>query len=371
MRIFSENVFLDGAFTPACVEFDAARFLSAEPGPGPADVNFGSAFVVPGLVDIHTHGAAGEDFSDGSPDGLPALSRHYASHGVTSFLASVMTLKEPALTRAVRTVRDFVRPADGAKCAGIHLEGPFLSHARRGAQAAENLCLPDTAMFHRLNRESGGQIRLVTVAPELPGAIPFIEEVSKLCTVALGHTDADYETAMAAFQAGASHVTHLFNAMPPLLHRAPGVIGAALDSGATVELICDGLHVHPSAVRLAVKAFGGQLAAVSDSLRCTGMPEGEYELGGQTVELKDGRACLLHTDTLAGSTADLLSELRNLVSFGIPLEQALTAVTLTPARAVRLDGELGSIAEGKRADFAVLDRDLNLLQVFADGTRLL
>ena len=155
----------------------------------------------------------------------------------------------------MHAIRDFRRPADGAKCAGIHLEGPFLCYAKRGAQAAENLHEPDASMFHRLNEASGGMVRLITVAPEEEGAIPFIREVSQTCTVSLGHTTAGYETAMAAYGAGASHATHRFNAMPSFLHREPGVIGAALDSGATVELICDGLHIHPAVIRATQKLF--------------------------------------------------------------------------------------------------------------------
>lgn len=194
-------------------------------------------------------------------------------------------------------IRDFVRPQDGAKCAGIHLEGPFLSYAKRGAQAADNLHKPDVAMFRRLNEASGGQVRLITVAPEEDGCLPFIEEVSKECTVSLGHTTAGYDLAMEAFRAGANHATHLYNGMPPLNHREPGVIGAALDAGAAVELICDGMHIHPSVIRATHRMFGEQLVLISDSMRCADMPDGDYELGGQPVELHSGRATLKGTDT--------------------------------------------------------------------------
>ena len=321
-------------------------------------------------MDIHTHGAMGEDFSDGKADGMPTMSRYFAAHGVTSFLATTMTLKEETLTPAMHVIRDFHRPADGAKCAGIHLEGPFLSYAKRGAQAAENLHKPDAAMFHRLNEASGNMVRLVTVAPEEEGGISFIEAVSKVCTVSVGHTTADYDTAMAAYKAGASHATHLYNGMPPLHHRDPGVIAAAFDSGATVELICDGLHIHPAVIRATHQLFGSNLAIISDSLRCAGMPDGEYELGGQPIEVKNGRATLLNSDTLAGSTSNLLEELQNVVSFGIPLEDAVTAVTLTPARAIRMDDKIGSLAVGKCADLVLLNSDLTLDSVYVDGTKI-
>ena len=247
MLIKNGKVLFGRTFTDADLSFD--RTIKAIGRlEGPADLDAAGGYVIPGLVDIHTHGAVGEDFSDGKPQGLQPLADYYAAHGVTSYLATTMTLKEEVLTPAMHAVRDF-KPGGGAKCAGVHLEGPFLSFAKRGAQAAENLHKPDAALFHRLNEASGGQVRLVTVACEEEGAIPFIREVSQVCTVSLGHTSADYDTAMAGFQAGASHATHLYNGMPSLLHRAPGVIGAAFDAGASVELICDGLHIHPAVIR--------------------------------------------------------------------------------------------------------------------------
>ena len=370
MIIGNANVFLDGAFRPACVTIEGDTITAIGGPDGPFDVDAGGRYLVPGFVDVHTHGAMNEDFSDGKPQGLPKMSRYYAQNGVTSFLATTMTLKEETLTPAMKTIRDFVRPADGAKCGGIHLEGPFLSYAKRGAQAAENLHAPDAGMFHRLNAASGNQVCLVTVAPEEPGAMEFIREVSRVCTVSVGHTTADYDTAAAAFEAGATHATHLFNGMPAFAHRAPGVVGAAFDHNATAELICDGLHIHPAAIRVAKQLFGKNLVVISDSLRCAGMPDGEYELGGQPIEMKNGRATLLGTDTLAGSSTNLLTEVRNLVSFGFALEDAIYAVTEAPARAVRLEQHIGSIAVGKQADLLLLSKDLELEAVFVDGVRI-
>ena len=366
MVIGNAKLFLDGKFQEGSISFENGVITEIGPANAPADVDAQGKYVVPGFVDVHTHGAMGEDFSDGKPEGLAPAARHYAAHGVTSFLATTMTLKEEVLTPAMHAIGGFQRPADGAKCAGIHLEGPFLSYAKRGAQAAENLHKPDAALFHRLNEASGGLVRLVTVACEEEGAMPFIQEVSKACTVSLGHTPADYDTAMAAFQAGASHATHLYNGMPSLLHRAPGVIGAAFDSGATVELICDGLHIHPSVIRLTRQLFGKKLVIISDSLRCAGMPDGQYELGGQPIEMKNGKATLLGTDTLAGSSSNLLDEVRNVVSFGLTLEDAIYAVSQAPAQAVGLK-DVGVLEAGKRADLLVLDGSLNLEQVYIDG----
>jgi N-acetylglucosamine-6-phosphate deacetylase len=365
MRIKGGKVLFGRTVVDADIAFDRA-ITAIGRLEGPADLDAAGGYVIPGLVDIHTHGAVGEDFSDGKPQGLQPLADYYAAHGVTSYLATTMTLKEEVLTPAMHAVRDF-KPGGGAKCAGVHLEGPFLSFAKRGAQAAENLHKPDAALFHRLNEASGGQVRLVTVACEEEGAIPFIREVSQVCTVSLGHTSADYDTAMAGFQAGASHATHLYNGMPSLLHRAPGVIGAAFDAGASVELICDGLHIHPAVIRATYQMFGDKLNLISDSLRCAGMPDGDYELGGQPIVVKDHKATLLD-GTLAGSSISLLDAVRNVVRFGLPLAEAVYAASAAPAQAVGLDA--GVIAHGKAADLVVLDRDLNLKAVFVDGQRV-
>ena len=367
MIIGNAKVYLDGSFREASVTVENGKITAIGPGNVLCDVDAAGRYLVPGFIDIHTHGAMGEDFSDGKAEGMEKMSRYYAANGVTSFLATTMTLKEKTLLPAMETVRDFCRPADGAKCAGIHLEGPFLCYAKRGAQAAENLHAPDVDMFHRLNEASGGTVRLVTIAPEEPGAVEFIRQVSKVCAVSIGHTEADYDTALAAYEAGATHATHLFNCMPALLHRAPGVIGAACDSSATAELICDGLHVHPAAIRAAYKLFGKNLVVISDSLRCAGMPDGEYELGGQTIEMKNGKATLLGSNTLAGSSTNLLQEVRNLVSYGISLADAVYAVTEAPAKAVRLDARIGKIAPGMDADLLMLNEDLSLHSVYIDG----
>ena len=368
MIIGNAKVFVDGKFRLASVTVDGDKITAIGDANIPCDVDAKSKYLVPGFVDVHTHGAMNEDFSDGKADGLPKMSRYYAKNGVTSFLATTMTLKEETLTPAMEVIRDFIRPADGAKCAGIHLEGPFLSYAKRGAQAAENLHVPDAGMFHRLNAASGNRVRLVTVAPEEPGAMDFIREVSKVCTVSVGHTTADYDTAVAAFKAGATHATHLFNGMPAFAHRAPGVVGAAYDKNATAELICDGLHIHPSVIRVAKQLFGKRLVVISDSLRCAGMPDGDYELGGQPIEMKNGKATLKDSDTLAGSSSNLLAEVKNLVSYGFALEDAIYAVSTAPAKAVRLEN-IGSIEVGKQADLLLLTADLELDSVYIDGKK--
>jgi len=367
MQISNAKIFLGRSFQEGSVRFEDT-FTAIGPLPGPGDLDARGGYLIPGLVDIHTHGAVGEDFSDGKPEGLQPLADYYAAHGVTSYLATTMTLKEATLLPALHAIRDFRRQG-GAKCAGIHLEGPFLSYAKRGAQAAENLHKPDLALFRRLNASCGGMIKLVTVACEEEGALDFIRALSRICTVSLGHSTADYDTAMAGFAAGATHATHLFNGMPSFLHRAPGIIGAAFDSGASVELICDGLHIHPSVVRATSRLFGERLNLISDSLRCAGMPDGDYELGGQPITVKSGKATLAGTDTLAGSSISLLDALRNSVRFGLSLPEAVYAATTAPANAAGLR-DVGRIALGKSADMVLLDKDLNLQAVFVDGKRV-
>ncbi len=379
MKICNAKIFMNGIFIPGEIEFDEKiKRVGPElnvPGTDPEEASqkvfdAQGCYVIPGLIDIHTHGAMGADTSDGDPEGLLTLSRYYAADGVTSFCPTTMTLKEPELTRAMRTVHDFERPVDGAKIAGVHLEGPFVCYAKRGAQAAENLQDPDLPMFYRLNDVSGGQVCLITLAPELPGAMEFIREASKVCTVSIGHTEADYDIAMQAFEAGASHATHLFNAMPPLLHRDPGVIGAAYDAGADVELITDGFHIHPSVIRMTHRIFGEKLNLISDSLRCAGMPDGDYMLGGQPITVTDGKATLRGTDTLAGSSIHLMEGLRRSVYFGIPLESAVTAATIAPAKAIKRDDEIGSLEKGKAADLVLLDPQLRVKAVFINGKRI-
>ena len=326
-------------------------------------------YVIPGLIDIHSHGNSGYDFSDGNAEGVREMGRYYARHGITSFAPTSMTLPYDRLETAFLTAGSYREDWDGAssRLAGIHMEGPFFSEKKKGAQNSAYLRLPDADAVTRLQKACGGLIRIVDVAPELPGTEEFIKEVSLYCRVSLAHTDASYEDAVRAFDAGASHVTHLFNAMPSLHHREPGVIGAAGErEKVTAELICDGLHVHPSVIRLAFKVFAGRICLISDSLRCCGMPDGEYELGGQTVYLRDGQARLAD-GTLAGAVSNLFDDMVNAIRFGIPLEQAVMAATINPARAIGADHETGSLEAGKMADFVVCDKEWKIRQVVIGG----
>ena len=366
--VFDGSGFVYGGFTVEEGRF--ARLFRGETKEAGTDLE--GAYIIPGLVDVHNHGNSGADFSDGKLEGLKTMGRYLAKNGVTSFAPASMTLPYDVLAAAFATAVEYRegRPAEGARLMGIQMEGPFFSEKKKGAQNGAYLRDPDFEAFKELYEGCGGLIRIADVAPELPGAAEFAEKASKLCTVSVAHTDADYEQAAAVFQSGARHLTHLFNAMPPIHHRKPGVIGAASERECVVaELICDGLHVHPSSVRMAFKLFPERICLVSDALRCCGMPDGEYELGGQQVFLKDNIARLAD-GTIAGSASNLYQCMLNAIDFGIPTAAAINSATIIPARELGCQGEIGSIEEGKLADFVVCDEQLRCKTVYIGGEKL-
>ena len=327
----------------------------------------GSYTVVPGFVDVHSHGCAGADTCDATREALEAMAAFLLAHGVTSFCPTTMTTSRETIQAALLAAKDMMdHPMEGgARVVGVNMEGPFIAKERKGAQKEEDILPPDFPLFQQFYEESGGIVRLVDVAPEQPGGLDFVEKASQLCTVSIAHTTADYDQAKAAFDKGVTHATHLFNAMSGLHHRKPGVVGAVFDdSRVRGELICDGFHIHPAVLRAAFQLLGDRALIVSDSMRANGMPEGEaFDLGGQMVTVHQGKA-LLPDGTIAGSVTNLHQEIKNLVSFGVPFEQAVKAATLLPARAIGLDGEIGSIAPGKRADLVVLDENLDIAAVY-------
>ena len=372
-QVFNSN----GRFIPADVELAGDRIVKVAPAGtlhGDEELDAAGKYVTPGFVDIHIHGAAGSDFCDGmdgSDKYVRAMQKYLGSQGVTSFLGTTMAFSEEILDRIFDTARPiFGQEGYGAILRGVNMEGPFFNKAKKGAQAEEYIIDPDWEMFQRLWERSGHNIRLVDVAPELPGALEFAQKASKLCTVSVAHTCATYEEATAAFANGFTHTTHLFNAMPAFTHRAPGVVGAASDFAEHIEMICDGIHLNPSVVRAVFNMFGpDRVCIISDAMQACGMPNGEYSLGGQKVFMTDGLATLAD-GTIAGSATCQAEGFRRAVKFGVPLESALKAATINPARAAGLFDEVGSIAVGKRADVLVLGADLHPEHIFIGGKEL-
>ena len=369
-RIFCPDFrFHIGAF-----EVKDGRFGQVLPQDVPEDaIDLQGATVIPGLVDAHIHGAAGADFSDGDYEGLKKMAKKLASFGVTSFAPTSMTLPYDVLAKAFATGKQFVEeaPEGHARVLGIHMEGPYFSEKKKGAQNGAYLKTPDFEGFKKLYDGCNGLIGIVDVAPELPGAAEFVEQASKLCTVSVAHTDSDYEHAKTAFGLGATHLTHMYNGMPGIHHRNPGVIPAAAENPhVRAEIICDGLHIHPSAIRLAFQIFGGErMVLISDALRCCGMPEGPLELGGQTAYLKGGVARLAD-GTIAGAATNLFDGMRNAILFGISEEDAVRAATANPAAALGALDRVGTIAPGKVADFIICRGDYTGKRVFMDGKEI-
>ncbi len=371
-RIFcSDHKFHLGAFevTPD------GRFGQILPGQAPEDAyDLEGATVIPGLIEVHSHGNSGYDFSDGDYEGLKQMAAYYLSCGVTSFAPASMTLPYQVLEKAFATARKLVDedPAGCSKLRGIQMEGPYFSYKKRGAQNPDYLKEPDFEGFQKLYNDCGGLVKIVDVAPELPGAAEFIRQASKLCTVSVAHTDSDYEHAKTAFSVGATHLTHLYNAMPGINHRNPGVIPAAVECPhVRAELICDGLHIHPAAIRLAFSMFGGErMILVSDSGRCAGQPDGtEFELGGQMAKVIEGVA-RLSDGTIACSATNLWQCLVNTISYGVPEEDVIRACTYNPACALGVQSDVGSIAPGKVADFIVCSPDYSKKRIFLAGKQI-
>ena len=355
----------DGRLAPGSLGICDGRFVSPRDADGEA-VDCKGLTALPGFLDLHTHGGGGISVCDCDEKELQALTQYYAKRGVTAFCPTTMTLPQEDLLRIARTVASVKGQERGARILGVNLEGPYVSPEKCGAQNPAYLRLPDVGEVRQLQAIT--KIALVDLAPELPGALAFAREVNGDTVCSVAHTNATFAEVQAAFQNGFSHVTHFFNAMTPFLHRAPGAVGAVLADGrATAELICDGFHLAPETVCLAFKLLGeGRPVVVSDSLSCAGCPDGEYALSGQKVLLRGNQARL--TDgTIAGSTTDVFTEFRNLLSFGVSFPAALAACSANPAKAIGVFEDCGSIESGKRADLIFVDDAMALRHVMVGG----
>lgn len=345
----------------------AALGLTAESG-----LDMSGKIILPGFVDIHIHGCGGGDSADRSNASLNKMCSFLAAHGVTSFCPTTMTDSIEGLVKTAEFISDYAksRNTHGAKIAGINFEGPFISMEKCGSQKAEHIKAGTVEAFETLYNASSGMMKLITVAPEAFDSDGFIEYCSKKCAVSVGHTAADAKQCKRAIELGASHVTHLYNAMTPMAHREAGVVGTALDSDVTCELICDGTHISPAVLRNTFKILSeNRGVAISDSMRGAGLGAGEYELGGQSVFVKDNDSVArLQDGTIAASITNLFDEFRQLINIGVDFKTALKACTINPARVIKKDNEIGSIAVGKRADLLVLDENLNLEEVYINGT---
>lgn len=348
---------------------DGRIVFGAVPMDGEEVLDARGSYALPGLVDIHFHGAVGHDFCDADEAGLQAIADFEASKGVLAICPATMTFSEEILN-GIMDAAAVHKNERGADLVGINMEGPYISPRKVGAQNPKYVMGADAGMFRRLQARSGGLIKLVDVAPEEPGNLDFIRACRDEVRISIAHTCTDYETAKEAFAAGASHMTHLYNAMPGITHRAPGPIIAALEEGAEVELITDGVHIHPAMVRFTFRTFGdSHVILVADSMMACGLPDGQYSLGGQAVTVCGPRATLTeHPDTIAGSATCLYDCMRHAVlDMGVPLASAVRAASLNPARNIGIDADYGSLEPGRWGNVVLADGQLNIQKVIRRG----
>lgn len=333
-------------------------------------LDYSNKIIIPGFIELHSHGCIGYDFTTSDISSISKMCEFYAKNGVTSLLATTMTIDYDIYKTAMKTINTAMETnVRGSRIIGINMEGPFLGADKKGAHDTKYLLPLDQEKYAELNLLSGDHIRIIDIDPNLSDSMAFIKRYSKNKVISLAHTSCTYETAMNAIKSGATHITHLFNAMNGLHHREPGLIGALSDSEVYGELICDGIHIHPSVIRLMYKAVPEKLLLISDSMSAAGLEDGSYELGGQKVTVDKGKATL-EDGTIAGSTTTVYEAFKNIISYGVPVENAVLSATLLPAKAIHEEKQIGSIAVGKRADFIVMDTDYNILEVYIDGEKL-
>ncbi len=330
-------------------------------------VDMSEKIIFPGFVDIHIHGGAGADFSDGTQEAFDKISDYLAKCGVTSFCATTMTLPLEKIKKILFVSKNY--ESKSSKLAGVNLEGPYIAQSKKGAQNGEYVKAGSVDEFNELFAIDD-KIKLITIAPEAFDSDDFIKEVSKKTTVSIGHSSANEDEAKKAFKCGIRHATHLFNAMTPMTHREAGIVGSSLENeNVMCELICDTEHICPTVLKNAFKILGENRACViSDSMRGAGLGVGEFELGGQTTYVKDGfKVAKLADGTIAASITNVFDEFKNLVEIGVDFKTALKSCTINPARAIKKDDEIGSIAVGKYADLVVVDENLEIQEVYING----
>ncbi|MEF9916697.1 MAG: N-acetylglucosamine-6-phosphate deacetylase [Lachnospiraceae bacterium] len=354
-------------FTPGQIIIENGRFCNSASSEHEV-LDGKGCYAIPGLIDIHFHGSMGYDFCDASVEAIAAIADYQAQQGITAIAPATMTLPKDLLSQIMSTAASYTNTS-GATLVGINMEGPFISADKKGAQASTHIIPCDSNLFRELQMASNGLIKLVDIAPEESGAMKFIQDLKDEVHISLAHTNADYITAKQAYDLGACHATHLYNAMSPFSHRDPGVVGAARDSSCMVELICDSVHIHPSVVRATFQMFGAnRIVMISDCIRATGMPDGQYTLGGQDVTVIGNHATLTDTGSLAGSVTNLMDCLRIAVKqMGIPLETAVTCSTINPARAIGIEENYGSISTGKIGNVVLLNSDLQVEKTIING----
>lgn len=377
MKIISGSVYgADFKFSNQTILTKDDRIESIDPAmPGAVTesddiLDASDCYVIPGLTDVHFHGCVNHDFCDADFEGVHTMAQYELQNGITTICPATMTLGADTLSAICRNGAAYhnANPEDGAELIGINLEGPFIAMSKKGAQNPAFVQKANPELLKHLQEDAEGLVRLVTIAPEEEGALDCIRKCSSEYHFSLGHTSSDYDTASKAFQAGADHVTHLYNAMPPFVHRAPGVIGAAFDAPqAKVELICDGIHIHPSVIRATFQLFGDdRVVLISDSMMATGMPDGDYSLGGLPTRLV-GHKVTLEDGTIAGSATNLMDCMRNVVSCGVPLESAIKAAAWNPVNSIGMTRDYGSIEKGKKANLVILDKNLQIRHIIHDG----
>ena len=332
-------------------------------------VELGENLLIPGFIDLHTHGCMGHDFSTADREEIDKMCAFYFSRGITSVAGTTMTMGYEDYKKAAATIGEYMENVENHNLIGINMEGPFLSVEKKGAHDPQYIIDASQEKMDELNRLARGHFLIVDVAPERPGAIEFIEKNSKNFVISVAHTTADYEKAMEAFRAGATEVTHLFNAMNGLGHRGPGVPGAAFAAGANVEMICDGIHIHPTVMKMVYKMMGDHLMVISDSMSAAGLQDGEYVLGGLPVYVREGKATL-KDGTIAGSTTDMLKEMGVWMDqCGLTMEEILPCMTIHQAKAVHMEDKIGSIENGKAADLVIISPEREIKAVYKNGIK--